>query len=361
MTRERGQGRIYLRGKTWWVAYSHRGRKYRESSGSTVRADALRLLRRRLGELGIGRFVGPSAERVTVADLLDLVTADYELNSRRSGRRLAHARRHLLDVFSLDLALDVTPGRLDQYVGHRRHDGAALATVQYELSILRRGFTLALRRQLLAFCPAFPTLRVSNARKGFFEREELERVRAALPEPLRAVVTFAYLTGWRVPSEVLPLTWDRVDFRAGVVRLDVRSTKTDAGRIFPFDVLPELLDVLHRQRLYTDAFEAATGQPIPYVFHRAGQPIRDFSHVWRMACQQKGLAGRIPHDFRRTAARNLLRAGVPESWAMRLTGHKTAAVFRRYAITNEADLREAVTKLAASLGHTSGTIGGASN
>jgi integrase len=185
-------------------------------------------------------------------------------------------------------------------------------------------------------------------------------VRAGLPEPLRNVVTFAYLTGWRVPSEVLPLTWDRVDFRAGVVRLDVRTTKNDAGRIFPFDVLPELADVLQRQRLYTDAFEAAAGQPIPWVFHRAGQRIRDFSHAWRVACSGAGLVGRIPHDCRRTAARNLLRAGVPESWAMKLTGHKTAAVFRRYAITNEADLREAVTKLAASLGHTSGTMRGPS-
>jgi integrase len=132
-------------------------------------------------------------------------------------------------------------------------------------------------------------------------------------------VTFAYLTGWRVPSEVLRLTWDRVDFGAGVVRLDVRTTKNGAGRTFPFDVLPELA-----------AVPAA-----PAALHggvRGGH-----------------LPGRIPHDFRRMAARNLLRAGVPESWAMQLTGRKTPAIFRRYAITNEAHLREAVTKLAGSL------------
>jgi integrase len=193
---------------------------------------------------------------------------------------------------------------------------------------------------------AFPTLRIDNARQGFFERDGLEKVRAALPEALRNVVTFAYLTGWRVRSEVLPLTWDRVDFAAGVVRLDVRTTKNGAGRTFPFDVLPELAELLRRQRLYTDLFEATGGQPIAHVFHRAGRPVRDFSHAWRKACAAAGLAGRIPHDFRRTAARNLLRAGVPESWAMQLTGHKTAAIFRRYAITNEADLREAVTRLA---------------
>jgi integrase len=190
-------------------------------------------------------------------------------------------------------------------------------------------------------------MHVDNARQGFFEREEFERVRVALrDEPVRHLVTFAYLTGWRVPSEVLKLTWDRVDFTGGVIRLDVRTTKNGAGRTFPFDVLPELADVLQRARLYTKAFEAITGETIPFVFHRAGRPIRDFSHVWRRAVAEAGLPGRIPHDFRRTAARNLLRAGVPESWAMQLTGHKTPSIFRRYAITNEADLREAVTRLA---------------
>jgi integrase len=342
----RGQGRVFRRGDVWWVAFSHRGREYRESSKSTNRTEALKLLRRRLGEVGIGRFVGTAAERVMVHELLDLVEADYELAQRRSLKRVRHARVPLLEEFGPDLALEVSPPRLEDYVARRRRDGAALATIQYELAILRRGFTLAVRRQLLPFRPSFPTLRVDNARQGFFERDGLERVRAALPEALRNVVTFAYLTGWRVPSEVLPLTWDRVDFAAGVVRLDVRTTKNGAGRTFPFDVLPELAELLRRQRLYTDLFEASGGQAIAHVFHRAGRPVRDFSHAWRKACAAAGLGGRIPHDFRRTAARNLLRAGVPESWAMQLTGHKTAAIFRRYAITNDVDLREAVTRLA---------------
>ena len=343
---DRGQGRVFRRGEIWWIAFSHRGREYRESSRSAHRSQALKLLRQRLGELGIGRFVGPAAERVTVADLLDLVEADYELKQRRSVKRVRFARAVLLEEFGPDLALEVGLPRLEDYVAGRRRDGAALATIQYELAVLRRGFNLAVRRQQLPFRPAFPTLRIDNARQGFFEREGLEKVRAALPEPLRNVVTFAYLTGWRVPSEVLPLTWDRVDFPAGVVRLDVRTTKTGTGRTFPFDVLPELAELLRRQRLYTNLFEATGSQTIAYVFHRAGRPIRDFSHAWRKACTAAGLGGRIPHDFRRTAARNLLRAGVPESWAMQLTGHKTAAIFRRYAITNEADLREAVMRLA---------------
>jgi integrase len=198
-----------------------------------------------------------------------------------------------------------------------------------------------------AFARVYPEL---DARAVFFERDAFEAVRSYLPEPLRGVVTFAYLTGWRVPSEVLTLTWDRVDFAAGVLRLEVNTTKNDDGRTFPFDVLPELAELLKRQQLYTDAFDALARKPIKWVFHRQGQRIRDYTWAWRSACKQAGCVGKIPHDFRRTAARNLVRAGVPESWAMKLTGHKTAAVFRRYAITNEADLREAVTKLAENQG-----------
>jgi site-specific recombinase XerD len=151
-----------------------------------------------------------------------------------------------------------------------------------------------------------------------------------------------------------------VDFQAGVVRLELRSTKNDEGRTFPFDALPALQRLLKRQRARTTALERATGQIIPNVFHRRGQPVRYFRRAWlsaldRAAHTTRGgvravvrpeLLGRIPHDFRRTAVRNLVRAGVPERVAMQLTGHKTRSVFDRYNIVNERDLRDGVTRLA---------------
>lgn len=160
-------------------------------------------------------------------------------------------------------------------------------------------------------------------------------------------MTFAYCTGWRTPSEVLPLTWAQVDFAAGVVRLEPGTTKNREGRTFPFAVLPQLEAVLRTQREYTTAVERRLGCVIPWVFHREGQRLKGFRRAWLSACRRAGLVGMIPHDFRRTAVRNLVRAGVPERVAMQLTGHKTRSVFDRYDIVNEADLREAVAKLAA--------------
>ena len=174
-------------------------------------------------------------------------------------------------------------------------------------------------------------------------------------------VEFAYLTGWRL-GEILPLTWRQIDLKAGIIRLEPGSTKNDEGRSFPFRALPALAALIERQREATTLAERETKRIIPWVFHREGEPIRDFRGAWKTACIAAGLfrvllptpgetdgekrPTRPFHDLRRTAVRNLERAGVSRSVAMKLTGHKTESIYRRYAIVNEGDLAQGVAKLA---------------
>jgi integrase len=332
------------------VQYFVGGRRYRESSHSERKADAIKLLRQRLAAADRGSLVTDAA-KLTFEDLRQLLEEDYAARSRRSWRRAARAWENLAESFGGWRALRLTTDDLARYVERRRR-AVSLATVAYELAILKRAFTVAVERGRLPQRPAFPKLKVENARDEFVEDEEFFRVRDALPSYLRGVATFAWLTGWRVRSEVLPLQWRDVDFEAGLVRLRVGTTKNKEGRMFPFAVWPELEEVLRLQRAYTDAIEQAQGAVIPWVFHRAGRPIRDCYAAWRAACRRAGVLGRdgLPkrlHDFRRSAVRRLERAGVPRSVAMQLVGHKTEAIYRRYAVTREADLAEAVRRVAA--------------
>jgi integrase len=185
--------------------------------------------------------------------------------------------------------------------------------------------------------------REDNARKGFFERFQLDAVLTFLSDDLKPVSEAAYITGWRVRSELLTRQWFQIDFEAGWLRIDPGETKNGEGRNFP--LTPELRAVLERQRARTFAVEKATGQIIPWVFHRKGKPIKDFYAAWRRATLKAGVPDRILHDFRRTAVRNLERAGVPRSDAMAMVGHRTESIYRRYAISDEASLKESGAKL----------------
>lgn len=330
---------------TWWIAYSWRGEKRRESSGSPRRGDAVRLLRQRLAEMGRGQLVGPDAEKVIFEDLTRMVLEDYQVNGRKSYKRAEDAVNRLKDFFGEARALDVTGDRVSAYVRHRQEAKAKPATIRYELAILKRGFTLALRAGRLTHRPYILSIEVRNTRTGFFEEPDLRAVLQRLPEDVAPLVEFLSLTGWRV-GEALPLTWAQVDFRARTVRLEPGTTKNDEARTFPFGAFPDLERLLQRQRERTTALERGSERIIPWVFHRAGLPIRYFKTAWKNACTAAGVPGRLVHDLRRTAVRNLERAGVPRSVAMKLTGHKTESVYRRYAIVSEADLSAGVARLA---------------
>jgi len=291
-------------------------------------------------------LVGPDFERVGFEDLAAMLVQDYRVNERKSLDRCERSVAHLREYFGISMAPDITPDRVDGYICARRAAGAKPATIRLELAALGRMFTLAERAGKVSHRPRFASIEVRNTRSGFFEDDELRAVVAQLPRHLRPVIEFAYLTGWR-KGEVLGLQWRQVDFKAGVVRLEPGTTKNDDGRVFPFAALQALESLLRTQHERTSALERESGRVIPWVFHRAGKPIRSFYSSWRAACERAEVAGRLIHDLRRTAVRNLERASVPRSWAMKLTGHKTESVYRRYAIVSEADLTEGVRRLAA--------------
>jgi integrase len=341
----RGAGNVYLRGSTWWIYYSFRGRLVRESSGSDKRSVATKLLRKRLAEMGTGQLVGPDADRTTIEDLATLVVNDYQLNGRRSTKTAKEALARLKAFFTFARVPDFTGARIAAYVRHRQEAGAAPATIKYDLAILKRAFKLAVASGMAAVVPSFPVVTVDNARQGFFEAGDFEAVEANLAPPLQVFVRFLYYTGWRA-GEALNLTWSGVDLDAGVVRLEPGVTKNREGREFPIAALPPLAELLRKQREHTDDVERRCQRIVPHVFHRNGEPILSYSGAWDAACKKAGVDGRLVHDLRRTAVRNLERAGVSRSVAMKLTGHKTEAVYRRYAITSTADLSEGVAKLA---------------
>jgi integrase len=129
----------------------------------------------------------------------------------------------------------ITISDVRAYTDQRQGEGAANASVNRELAILKRAFRLAEQAGTVLHRPHIPMLSEDNVRNGFFERGEFEDVRDALPGALRGVAIFAFYTGWRIPSEVLPLTWPQVDRRRKVVRLEPGSTKNRKGRTLPYE------------------------------------------------------------------------------------------------------------------------------
>jgi integrase len=316
-----------------------RGRQHRESAGRT-KLEARRKLRSRLKEIYGDRFVGPKEERLTVGELLDGLVLHLET---RGAKAMASLKSHVAPVresFGLERAIDITTTRVEAYMVQRLAAKKARATVNREVGALKQAFNLARKQGRLARVPYLPLLKEDNARQGFFEPKEFESVARQLASPLDDVARFAYLTGWR-KGEIVGLGWDAVDRDAKEVLL--RTSKNGRGRVLPLS--GEVADLIER-RWTAREFRVDKGptQLASVVFHKAGVPVGDFRKAWASACKKAGVPGRLFHDLRRTAIRNMIRSGVAERVAMEISGHRTRAVFDRYNIVSDADKREALLK-----------------
>jgi integrase len=315
----------------WWIVYFHRGKRYRESTGLRGKrneAAARRILRAKTGEVVQGTFQ-PEA-KITVNQITEEFEKDYRL---RGGRQFVKLHSHLKPVVAALghlKAQDLTERRIDTYI-EKRLQHVSAATINREMQPLGQALRLAHSRQLIKRVPNIRLLKEQNVREGFFEYDELAEMITHLPEYLRDFVWFGYYSGWR-KGEIAGLEWRDVDMQARVIRLRPEMSKTSEGRVLALE--GPLWDLLKRRW---------AGRDFRYVFHRDGLPIGDFRKAWGTACRKAGIK-RIFHDLRRTAVRDMIRAGVPERVAMSVSGHKTREIFDRYNIVNESDLRDALRK-----------------
>ena len=339
-------GHIFKRGNVYWIKYYRNGKPYRESTKSRKEADAKRLLKRREGEISEGKLPGVYFDRVRFDELAEGFLADYRINGKRSLVRAERSVQHLKTFFEGARVTNITSPAIQKYIEMRREQKAANASINRELAALKRMLNLGARQTppKVDRVPFIPMLQENNVRKGFFEHGEFLLLRDAMPEHLKGFVTFAYKTGWRL-SEITGLTWDKVDFNQRVVRLDPGETKNNEARTVSMD--DEVLEILQRQK----ELRGKSGTVLPNVFLNAdgSDQVKRFDKSWKTACKTAQIGKRLFHDFRRSAVRNMVRAGVPERVAMMISGHKTRSVFERYNIVSEEDIKLAAQKQAAYL------------
>lgn len=346
------RGGIRKRGNRYQVRYwgiRPDGERGECCEAAASEEEARAILEKRLRQLanhfdGIQTFEGPHRERLTVGDLLDSLVADL---TQRGIKSLRHTigkdgkgghLKPVRDWFGEVKALALTTDRVRAYLNARLSEKKSNATINRETELLSRAFRLAVEEGRMAAAPHIPVLPERNARQGFFEKAEFDAVLRELPEDLKDVALFGYLTGWR-RGEICELRWENVDRAAGEIR--IFDSKNGEGRVMPMD--DELARLIERRRAARE-YRLRSGDAAlsTFVFHRQGVPRLNFNKRWRAACKRAGFPGKMFHDLRRTAARDLVRGGVSETVAMTLTGHKTRSVFQRYNITSNDDKVDAL-------------------
>ena len=373
--RPRGTGSIYRRKDSgvWWIKYSRNGKPFWESTKETNEKKAETYLKNRLAEIQTGTFIGPKREKIRVEELADDFLRDYRINGKKSIADVtARWELHLKPFFKGYRAVDVTSEAIKKYVDSRLEENAKNATINRELAALKRMFHIGQKSTppKVLHIPAFPHLTENNVRKGFLEDGQYQKLIQYCPELwFRTLVEIGRTYGWRI-SELLKLRVEQIDLKHRVIRLDVGTTKNSEGR-----------EVLMTNAVY-NLLEAsiADKKAHHHVFTRPnGKPVKDFKQTWYRACDSAGLGkifcrkcskqthsrvcenlnengkkcgcseyrykGLIFHDFRRTAARNLRRAGVAEGVIMKIGGWKTRSVFERYNIVSQSDISDALLKL----------------
>jgi integrase len=345
--RNRGEGGLFrISGSANW--YIKIGRK-RIATGTSIKAVATKKLQEHLGRASVG--IREVNAQLRYEDIREGLLARYRIGkqnghslvTKADGSETIWGLNHLDKFFAGRRVTNITPTLLKHFIKQRLDEGAAPGTVNRNLGLLRRMFHQARKEDSTVLVPHFTMLAEAEARQGFVEAEDFTKLLAALPERLRTFVLLLYTTGVRT-GEAKQIQWEHVDLAAREIRLPGSITKNGKPRTLP------LVDVV-LERLKAERAESGA------VF-----PVGNYIKAWWTACEKAGLGvrtkgkqnggygtyeGLIPHDLRRSAVRNMVRAGVSTTVAKKISGHLTDAIFQRYDITSTEDLHAAANRLQA--------------
>jgi integrase len=305
--------------------------------------EAEKFLRARLAAISTGTFLGSKLEKTRISELADDLIREYRINGRKSIEDLeARWKLHLEPFFGGLRAMEVTSHLVASHIDARQQEGAENATINRELAALKRMFSIARQSTppKVSAVPYIAMLRENNTRTGFLESKQHDSLAAETGKIglwLRAMFEVGYTYGWR-HEELLDLRARQVNLSTGTIRLEPGTTKNSEGR--------EVSMTMPVKALLSQCVNGKASDE--FVFTREdGKPVRDFRGAWTNACTAAKVPGLLFHDLRRTAARNLRRAGIAEGVIMKIGDWKTRSVFERYAIVSQSDIRDAMTKLEA--------------
>jgi integrase len=271
---------------------------------------------------------------------------------KRSWPRDRANIRALTAYFGGKRLTEISPALIEQYRAWRREGvsrrGRSLtpASLNRKPACLKRMFTVAIKGLLVLkggvprenHAAPVSLERENNERDRVFSLDEFQALMNVAPAHLKPILLTAYHTGMR-KGEILNLTWDRVDLKAGLLRLRPEDTKTREGR--PIPLTKELSEMLRNATIYLDV----SGQRVPWIFTYAGKRILSVRRAFEVACRKAGIDNVMFHDLRPTFVTNMRRAGVDYFRTMAVTGHKTITVFKRDNTIDEADLRQAMSQM----------------